>query len=67
VCDLSNLAKHCGGLPEDCRELVMGSTFCALNHLHHQWIAHRDIKEDNILIFRDGTPVVVRYTFALNF
>jgi serine/threonine protein kinase len=59
VGDLLDLLLHYGGVPHMARQLLMASTYGAMVSLHKQHIAHRDIKETNVLVMRDGTPVLV--------
>lgn len=65
---LTNLAedyeKHNMPIPQPALWGMMVQLLDALDYLHHRNLLHRDIKPDNILIRRDGTPVLIDFGAA---
>ena len=63
MCDLRNFVFFHGGLPNDLVSFIIVSIYAAIRHLHLQNVAHRDVKDANILLLSDGTPVLVCILF----
>jgi putative two-component system response regulator len=63
--DGGTLADRMGG-PMDLQEVVaiLRPLASALDHAHSVGVLHRDIKPTNILIHRDGTPVLADFGLA---
>jgi serine/threonine protein kinase len=48
-----------GGLPLEEVLTLLGPIGAVLDHLHEQGIVHRDVKPANIVVRKDGTPVLL--------
>eukprot|EP00755_Sulcionema_specki_P025379 Sspe_Gene.83185::Locus_54568_Transcript_1_1_Confidence_1.000_Length_851::g.83185::m.83185 len=53
--ELSRLIKPNVGMPEDEARKIFQQLICAVNYLHRNGVAHRDLKPDNLLMTKDGT------------
>ena len=43
---------------------VLGAVLAALEHLHQEGVFHRDVAPDNILLTRDGAPILLDFGAA---
>jgi serine/threonine protein kinase len=62
--DLSRIAT--GGLPLSWVRWVAASMVLALEHVHSHRVLHLDIKMDNILLSREGTPQLADFGCAVH-
>jgi len=65
--ELFTLMENCikqGGLGENKSRFYSAGILEALSHMHHRNILYRDLKPENVLIDKDGYPVLVDLGFA---
>ncbi len=63
--DGGTLADHVGTpMPPDIVARVLSPVASALDHAHRHNILHRDVKPSNILLWKDGTPVLSDFGIA---
>jgi serine/threonine protein kinase len=60
LADLNMVAKLLRGVPRNLVPFIVANIWCALRHIHARRIAHRDVKDHNVLLLTDGTPLLVR-------
>src|SRR5207247_10789622 len=56
--------RHVGPLPEADIVRIAGDVARALQFAHAQWVIHRDLKPDNILLHEDGRAVLSDFGIA---
>lgn len=61
---LNELLDATGPLAEEDAAMIIKGVASGLAELHDQGILHRDLKPDNIMIDRDGTPIVLDFGLA---
>lgn len=61
---LAALLKAEGPLPEERLRALLVPITHGLEQVHEKGVLHRDIKPDNILLRRDGTPVLIDFGAA---
>lgn len=60
----SDYAKRGERIPQDALLGMLVRLLDTLDHMHSRHILHRDIKPDNILVDRDGMPVIIDFGAA---
>ncbi len=64
-CDLAELLRRAGPLPEQRAARLLREIVSALEHAHRMGIIHRDVKPQNILVrHSDGQPSLVDFGLA---
>ncbi|MBR5895765.1 MAG: serine/threonine protein kinase [Akkermansia sp.] len=56
---VADYKKHLNHVPQDALYSLMVRVLDALDYLHKRGVLHLDIKPDNILVTRDGRPVII--------
>jgi serine/threonine protein kinase len=58
------LERNKGPLKEELAAHIIFETLYAINHCHQEWICHRDIKPQNILIDKDMRVKLIDFGIA---
>mmetsp|Transcript_31260 Transcript_31260/g.71545 ORF Transcript_31260/g.71545 Transcript_31260/m.71545 type:complete len:944 (+) Transcript_31260:385-3216(+) len=53
-----------GGLPESAAKFFVAGILEGLTHMHQRQICYRDLKPENVLLDKDGYPVIVDFGFS---
>jgi len=53
-----------GGLPESAAKFFVAGILEGLTHMHQRQICYRDLKPENVLLGRDGYPIIVDFGFS---
>ncbi|KAL7517982.1 hypothetical protein ACHAWX_002850 [Stephanocyclus meneghinianus] len=53
-----------GGLPESAAKFFAAVMLEGLTHMHQRQIVYRDLKPENVLIDKDGYPVIIDFGFS---
>lgn len=53
-----------GGLPESAAKFFAAGMLEGLTHMHQRQIVYRDLKPENVLIDKDGYPVIIDFGFS---
>jgi serine/threonine protein kinase len=61
---LAQMIRHGGPLPQAASALLVRKLALALQKAHEQGIVHRDVKPGNIMIDRDGEPILTDFGLA---
>ena len=56
----------CGGLKTEATAFYAGVILLALDHMHQQRIAYRDLKPENMLLSKDGYLKIIDFGFSKN-